>query len=121
MSDRHLLEAPVAEGAHDQHMVVNMGPQHPATHGVLRVVVELDGEIVVRLYPDLGFLHTGIEKTCEAKFYHQVVPLGVGVIGRSGDGRGKSAQRQTKAQNANAGKSPFHRKTPNVIKRTDCA
>jgi NADH-quinone oxidoreductase subunit D len=52
-----------------------MGPQHPATHGVLRVVVELDGEIVVRLYPDLGFLHTGIEKTCEAKFYHQVVPL----------------------------------------------
>ncbi len=75
MAERQILEAPVAEGAHDQHMVVNMGPQHPATHGVLRVVVELDGEIVVRLQPDLGYLHTGIEKTCEAKFYHQVVPL----------------------------------------------
>lgn len=75
MAERQILEAPIAEGAHDQHMVVNMGPQHPATHGVLRVVVELDGEIVVRLQPDLGYLHTGIEKTCEAKFYHQVVPL----------------------------------------------
>ncbi len=75
MTTRHILEAPIAEGAHDQHMIVNMGPQHPATHGVLRVVVELDGEIIVRLYPDLGYLHTGIEKTCEAKFYHQVVPL----------------------------------------------
>jgi NADH-quinone oxidoreductase subunit D len=75
MATKHILEAPIAEGSHDQHMIVNMGPQHPATHGVLRVVVELDGEIIVRLYPDLGYLHTGIEKTCEAKFYHQVVPL----------------------------------------------
>jgi len=64
-----------AEGARDQHMVINMGPQHPATHGVLRLVVEIDGEIVVRVYPEIGYLHTGIEKTCEAKFYHQVVPL----------------------------------------------
>ena len=64
-----------AEGAKDQHMVINMGPQHPATHGVLRLVVEIDGEIVVRVYPEIGYLHTGIEKTCEAKFYHQVVPL----------------------------------------------
>ena len=70
-----ILEAPAAEGAKDQHMVLNMGPQHPATHGVLRLVVELDGEIVVRLYPEIGYLHTGIEKTCEAKFYQQVVPL----------------------------------------------
>jgi NADH-quinone oxidoreductase subunit D len=70
-----ILEAPPAEGAKDQHMVINMGPQHPATHGVLRLVVEIDGEIVVRLYPEIGYLHTGIEKTCEAKFYHQVVPL----------------------------------------------
>jgi NADH-quinone oxidoreductase subunit D len=68
-----ILEA--AEGAHDQHMVINMGPQHPATHGVLRLVLELDGEIVIRVYPEIGYLHTGIEKTCEAKFYHQVVPL----------------------------------------------
>ena len=64
-----------AEGAKDQHMVINMGPQHPATHGVLRLVVEIDGEIVVRVYPEIGYLHTGIEKTCEAKFYQQIVPL----------------------------------------------
>jgi len=64
-----------AEGAKDQHMVINMGPQHPATHGVLRLVVEIDGEIIVRVYPEIGYLHTGIEKTCEAKFYQQVVPL----------------------------------------------
>jgi NADH-quinone oxidoreductase subunit D len=70
-----ILEAPLAEGARDQHMVINMGPQHPATHGVLRLVLEIDGEIIVRLYPEVGYLHTGIEKTCEAKFYQQVVPL----------------------------------------------
>jgi len=70
-----ILEAPVAEGASDQHLVLNMGPQHPSTHGVLRLVLEIDGEIVVRVYPEIGYLHTGIEKTCEAKFYQQVVPL----------------------------------------------
>jgi NADH-quinone oxidoreductase subunit D len=70
-----ILEAPVAEGVSDQHMVLNMGPQHPSTHGVLRLVLEIDGEIVVRVYPEIGYLHTGIEKTCEAKFYQQVVPL----------------------------------------------
>jgi NADH-quinone oxidoreductase subunit D len=64
-----------AMGSKDQHMVINMGPQHPATHGVLRLVVEIDGEIIVRIYPEIGYLHTGIEKTCEAKFYQQVVPL----------------------------------------------
>ncbi|HWG19729.1 MAG TPA: NADH dehydrogenase (quinone) subunit D [Terracidiphilus sp.] len=70
-----ILEVPTAEGARDQHMVLNMGPQHPSTHGVLRLVLEIDGEIIVRLYPEIGYLHTGIEKTCEAKFYQQVVPL----------------------------------------------
>jgi NADH-quinone oxidoreductase subunit D len=70
-----ILVAPTAEGARNQHMVLNMGPQHPSTHGVLRLVLEIDGEIVVRLYPEIGYLHTGIEKTCEAKFYQQVVPL----------------------------------------------
>ena len=70
-----ILEVPVAEGSRDQHMVLNMGPQHPSTHGVLRLVLEIDGEIVVRMYPEIGYLHTGIEKTCEAKFYQQVVPL----------------------------------------------
>ena len=59
----------------DQHMVLNMGPQHPSTHGVLRLVLEIDGETVVSLAPDIGYLHTGIEKTCEAKFYAQVTPL----------------------------------------------
>jgi NADH-quinone oxidoreductase subunit D len=59
----------------DQTMVLNMGPQHPSTHGVLRLVLEVDGETVVSLAPDIGYLHTGIEKTCEAKFYQQVVPL----------------------------------------------
>jgi NADH-quinone oxidoreductase subunit D len=59
----------------DHTMVLNMGPQHPSTHGVLRLVLEIDGEAVVGLAPDIGYLHTGIEKTCEAKFYQQVVPL----------------------------------------------
>jgi len=70
-----IVQAPSAEGSKDQHMVLNMGPQHPSTHGVLRLVLEIDGEIVVRLYPEIGYLHTGIEKTCESKFYQQVVPL----------------------------------------------
>jgi NADH-quinone oxidoreductase subunit D len=59
----------------DHTMVLNMGPQHPSTHGVLRLVLEIDGEAVVSCAPDIGYLHTGIEKTCEAKFYQQVVPL----------------------------------------------
>jgi NADH-quinone oxidoreductase subunit D len=56
-------------------MTLNMGPQHPSTHGVLHLILELDGETVVRIEPDIGFLHTGIEKTCEAKTYHQVITL----------------------------------------------
>jgi NADH-quinone oxidoreductase subunit D len=56
-------------------LIVNMGPQHPATHGVLRVVLELDGETVVKATPVIGYLHTGIEKTMENKTYSQVIPL----------------------------------------------
>lgn len=52
-------------------MVLNMGPQHPSTHGVLRLIVELDGEVVVNCVPDIGFLHTGIEKNMEAKTYEK--------------------------------------------------
>jgi NADH-quinone oxidoreductase subunit D len=70
-----VLELPASESAGEQHMVLNMGPQHPATHGVLRLVVEIDGEVIVSVRPEIGYLHTGIEKTCEAKFYQQVVPL----------------------------------------------
>jgi NADH-quinone oxidoreductase subunit D len=71
----HLTPTPVLEPAQDRTMILNMGPQHPSTHGVLRVILEIDGENVVRIMPDIGYLHTGIEKTCEAKFYQQVVPL----------------------------------------------
>jgi NADH-quinone oxidoreductase subunit D len=71
----HLSPTPVLEPGQDRTMILNMGPQHPSTHGVLRVLLEIDGETIVRIMPDIGFLHTGIEKTCEAKFYQQVVPL----------------------------------------------
>jgi NADH-quinone oxidoreductase subunit D len=71
-SERHNRESHPPQ---DQHMIINMGPQHPSTHGVLRLVLEIDGESVISLAPDIGYLHTGIEKTCEAKFYQQVVPL----------------------------------------------
>jgi NADH-quinone oxidoreductase subunit D len=64
-----------AEFTDNATMVLNMGPQHPSTHGVLRLLLEIDGEKVIRLVPDIGYLHTGIEKTCEAKFYQQVVPM----------------------------------------------
>ncbi len=56
-------------------MTVNMGPQHPSTHGVLRLVLELDGEVVVSASPTIGYLHTGIEKTAEQKKWQQVIPL----------------------------------------------
>jgi NADH-quinone oxidoreductase subunit D len=56
-------------------MVLNMGPQHPSTHGVLRVILELDGETVVKATPDIGYLHTGIEKTIENKTYTQAITL----------------------------------------------
>src|SRR6476620_7371424 len=56
-------------------MTVNMGPQHPSTHGVLRLVLELDGEIVQSASPTIGYLHTGIEKTAEQKKWQQCIPL----------------------------------------------
>lgn len=57
------------------HMLINLGPQHPATHGVLRLVVELDGEVVVRCIPHLGYLHSGFEKLGEYRHYNQIIPL----------------------------------------------
>jgi NADH-quinone oxidoreductase subunit D len=58
-----------------EHMLVNLGPQHPATHGVLRLVVELDGETVVRVIPHVGYLHSGFEKLGEYRHYNQIIPL----------------------------------------------
>src|ERR687890_1368964 len=62
-------------GIRTETMTVNMGPQHPSTHGVLRLVLELDGETVVSVAPTVGYLHTGIEKTAEQKKWQQVIPL----------------------------------------------
>src|ERR1700761_6288567 len=56
-------------------MTLNMGPQHPSTHGVLRIMLELEGETIRSAQPDIGFLHTGIEKECEQKTWQQVVTL----------------------------------------------
>src|SRR5271169_766383 len=61
--------------ASTRRMTLNMGPQHPSTHGVLRIMLELEGETIIYARPDIGFLHTGIEKECEGKNYHQVTPL----------------------------------------------
>ena len=63
---KHLVSDRAVEG---ETMLLNMGPQHPSTHGVLRLLLELDGETVVNCVPDIGFLHTGIEKNMEAKTY----------------------------------------------------
>jgi NADH-quinone oxidoreductase subunit D len=70
------LEEPLAiEPALDgEHMLLNLGPQHPATHGVLRLVLELDGETVVRCIPHIGYLHCGFEKTGEYRQYNQIIP-----------------------------------------------
>lgn len=69
---KDLIE-PAKNGTKDT-MILNLGPHHPSTHGVLRLVVELDGETVVNVAADVGFLHTGIEKQMETKSYQKVVP-----------------------------------------------
>ena len=56
-------------------MTLNMGPQHPSTHGVIRVILEMDGEIIVSAEPDIGYLHTGIEKNAEHKRYSHIIPM----------------------------------------------
>jgi NADH-quinone oxidoreductase subunit D len=65
---KHLVSEQALEG---DTLLLNMGPQHPSTHGVLRLLLELDGEIIVNCIPDIGFLHTGIEKNMEAKTYQK--------------------------------------------------
>jgi NADH-quinone oxidoreductase subunit D len=64
-----------ADGQRMDTMTINMGPQHPSTHGVLRLILTIEGETVIKVVPDIGFLHTGIEKTAEAKTYHQALVL----------------------------------------------
>jgi NADH-quinone oxidoreductase subunit D len=66
---------PLEDGQRIDTMTINMGPQHPSTHGVLRLILTIEGETVVKAVPDIGFLHTGIEKTAEAKTYHQALVL----------------------------------------------
>jgi len=65
---RHLVSERAMEG---ETVLLNMGPQHPSTHGVLRLLLELDGETVINCIPDIGFLHTGIEKNMEVKSYEK--------------------------------------------------
>ncbi|MDD5466976.1 MAG: NADH dehydrogenase (quinone) subunit D [Anaerolineales bacterium] len=68
----HLVSGQAFEG---KTVLLNMGPQHPSTHGVLRLLLELDGETVVNCIPDIGFLHTGIEKNMEAKPYEKSIVM----------------------------------------------
>ncbi|GCE10727.1 NADH dehydrogenase (quinone) subunit D [Tengunoibacter tsumagoiensis] len=65
----------LVDGVRSDTMTINMGPQHPSTHGVLRLLLTIEGETVLKAVPDIGFLHTGIEKTAEAKTYHQALVL----------------------------------------------
>ncbi len=69
---KHLVSPRAIAG---ETMLLNMGPQHPSTHGVLRLLLELDGETVLTCLPFIGYLHTGIEKSCEDKTYTKVIPL----------------------------------------------
>ena len=69
------LATPASAGSTVRRMTLNMGPQHPSTHGVLRVVLELDGETILSARPEIGYLHTGIEKQFEVKKYQQGIPL----------------------------------------------
>jgi NADH dehydrogenase I D subunit len=77
---RRIMEGPSypselpAEVDPETYLVINMGPQHPATHGVLRLAVELDGERIVSVNPDIGYLHSGFEKTGENKRYEKFIP-----------------------------------------------
>ena len=69
---RHLVSDRAIKG---ETMVLNLGPQHPSTHGVLRLLLELDGEKIINCVPDIGFLHTGIEKNMEAKSYEKALVM----------------------------------------------
>jgi NADH-quinone oxidoreductase subunit D len=74
VSDPRTLDVEVAEDRHAEHMLLNMGPQHPSTHGVLRLILELDGEDVIRCEPVIGYLHRAKEKVGETLTWHQFIP-----------------------------------------------
>src|SRR6202034_325418 len=69
------IELPAGQASSARHLTLNMGPQHPSTHGVLRIVIELEGETIMKAETDIGFLHTGIEKQSEAINWAQLVTL----------------------------------------------
>ncbi len=70
-----MIKAPFElEKLSDEEYILNMGPQHPSTHGVLRIVLKLDGEVVKDLYPDVGYIHSSVEKMCENKKYDMITP-----------------------------------------------
>ncbi|MBM4126457.1 MAG: NADH dehydrogenase (quinone) subunit D [Nitrospira sp.] len=71
---RFLAEPDPSSGKRREELLLNMGPQHPSTHGVVRVVLELDGERIVKATPDLGYLHRGVEKLAEGLAYMQIIP-----------------------------------------------
>ena len=74
LTDRTTLERLEKRAPGDsERMIINMGPQHPSTHGVLRLVLELDGETIIRTEPVVGYLHTGMEKTMQSKSYQQAI------------------------------------------------
>jgi NADH-quinone oxidoreductase subunit D len=76
LSVQDLPDRPSDSGdLHSERMELSMGPQHPATHGVLRLLVTLEGEVVRDLKPIIGYVHTGIEKTAEDKAYWKVIPI----------------------------------------------
>jgi NADH-quinone oxidoreductase subunit D len=70
-----MSEASLRSDLRSETLEINLGPHHPSTHGVFRAIVELDGEVCLKVVPYLGYLHRGFEKTCEHKHYHQVIPL----------------------------------------------
>ena len=73
-TDARTLDVEIREDRHDESIMINMGPQHPSTHGVLRLILELDGEEVLRCEPVIGYLHRGKEKVGEAHTLHQNIP-----------------------------------------------
>src|SRR5689334_20620631 len=73
--ERSVTMEPLGEDAHEELFTLNIGPHHPATHGVLRLILTLEGEIVRDIKPIIGYVHTGIEKTAEQKAYWKVIPV----------------------------------------------